>query len=76
MGRARILKGDGFELCEFEILTYGSSLFFTLKVINCVRDTEVSTAYSFSKTYPYMQIYVNSNNREIIQVILIVVNYL
>jgi hypothetical protein len=42
-------KGDGFELCEFDILTKESSLFPTQDVISCVRDTEVSSAYIFQR---------------------------
>jgi hypothetical protein len=37
-----MLKGNRYELCEFEILTQGSSLFPTQDVIRCVRDTEVA----------------------------------
>jgi len=35
-----------------------------------------NSAFKGLKTHPYKQTYVNSNNREILQIILIVSNYL
>jgi hypothetical protein len=42
-------------------------LFFTLEVTSCVRDTDASI--HFSKTHPFKQTYVNTNNRETLQII-------
>jgi hypothetical protein len=36
-------------MCEFEILTYGSSLLRSQDVISCVRDTEAKDGYIFQR---------------------------
>jgi hypothetical protein len=61
---------------SFEKLTQTGSLFSTQDVISCVRDTEASSAYIFQRRIHTCKTSGNSNNREIIQRILMVSNYL
>jgi hypothetical protein len=48
LGRVR-KRGDRFELSKFEILNVRKSLFFTLEVTSCKRETEASSDYIFFK---------------------------
>jgi len=61
------------KLTSFENLSTRWSLFYTLEVTKCVRDTEASSAYIFQRRIHTSNTSVNSNNREII---LIVFGYL
>ena len=73
----KILTFGWFWNCtSFENLTKAESLFSTQGVISCLRDTEANSAYIFLKVHPHMQTAVNTNNREIIKIILMVSKYL
>ena len=51
---------------SFENLTQPKSLFHTLEVRKCVRDTEARSEYIFQRCIHTSNTSVNSNNREII----------
>jgi hypothetical protein len=52
------------KLEEFENLTQAKSLFYTLEVISCVRNSEASTDYIFQRRIHISNISVNFKNHE------------
>jgi len=54
------------KLTSFENLSANKSLFYTLEMTSCVRDTEASSEYIFQRPIHTSNTSVNSNNREII----------
>jgi hypothetical protein len=61
-----------YEFCEAK----ARSLSHTLGVTSCVRDTDASNEYNFQRRIHTFNTPVNPNNREIIQIILIMFSYL
>jgi len=55
-----------FEAYEFWKPNARKSLFYTLEVTSCARDTEASSAYIFQRRIHTSNTSVNSNNCEII----------
>jgi len=60
------LRGDELEAYEFWKPNASKSLFYTLEVRSCVRDTEDNSAYIFERHIHTSNTSVNSNNCEII----------